>query len=224
MIKKEVNNKICLLVVVAVLFQISFVFAGVGIKWDKESALINENEKTCLIYYVYNPWPEATTVKIELSDETGELNEILTDQESETKLIPANTPSIEAIPIEFCFRAPNVYDRDCLAGDLMCELVCDVDQKEFSGEVVVKSVPATTEIGGAGGSSTTMAVSAPLKIKIRCNPHDRSYVLLYAFIAILCVLVIVIMVVRKYRKPKIQRDEEALKKLQERIRKEKKKK
>ncbi len=200
------NNKVIgFFVLLVVLFQISFVFAGVGIKWDKESALINENDRTCLTYYVYNPWNEDTTVKVELSDETGDLNSIVTEQESETKLVPANTSSKDALPIEFCFSAPEIYERDCLVGGLMCELVCEGDQREYVGEVVVKSVPEQTEIGGAGGSTTTMSVSAPLKIKVRCNPYERNYTVFYALIAVLCLIVITLLIYRKYKGPKSRR-------------------
>lgn len=208
------------LLIIIVMFG-SFVSAGVGIKWDKESALINEGEKTCLTYKIYNPWPEETYATIELSDE---LKEILTMQEAETKLIPENTASSEAIPVEFCFKSSSeVYERDCwLAGRFICKQECNEEQKIYSGDVLVQSVPDPTEMTGTGGSTTTMAVSAPLNIKIRCNPHSRDFTLIYAILLIVSLGTIGILLYRKYRKPKSERYKEELKNLKKKFKKEKK--
>ena len=206
-------RKLILLVMVIMLS--SFVLAGVGIKWGQESALINERGKTCMTYQVYNPWPEDTFVTIELSDE---LNEILTLQEVETKLVPADTASSEAIPIEFCFKVPRVYERDCwLFGSLICKQDCNEEQKIYSGEVSVKSVPS--EING-GGSATQMAVSAPLNIKIKCNAHPRNFSLIYIIITLISLTIIGLILYKKYRKPKLERDKEKLKKIKKKIKKE----
>lgn len=210
-------KKIALLVMIIMLS--SFVLAGVGIKWDEESALVNEGERTCLSYDVYNPWPEDTFVTIEVSDE---LKEILVLQEAETKLVPANTASSESIPIEFCFKVPKIYEKDCwLFEKFICKQECNEEQKVYSGEVLVKSV--ASEIEG-GGSSTTMAVSAPLNIRIRCNPHSRNFTLIYAIVLIVSLVVIGLILQKKYRKPKVERDREKLKKLKVKIGKESKRK
>ena len=207
----------CLVLMLLVLT--SLVSAGVGIKWEQESALVNENEKTCLTYKVYNPWPEESYVTIEVSDESGEIKEILTEQESEEKLVPANTASSEAIPIKFCFKVPKIYKRDCWVGNFICKQECNEEQKIYEGEVSVKSVPPPTEIGGAGGSATSMAVSAPLRIKVRCNAHSRDFTLIYIVLALISALVIGIVLYRRYRKPASERDKEKLRRLQEKIRK-----
>lgn len=217
-IKEVMVKKIILLVVIVIMLS-SFISAGVGIKWGQESALVNEREKTCLSYDVYNPWPDDTYVTIELSEE---LKEILIMQEAETKLVPKNTASSEAIPIEFCFKSPRVYERGCwLANTLICKQDCNEEQKVYSGEVVVKSVASPIE---GGGSATTMAVSAPLNVKIRCNVCPRNFTLIYVTVIIISLIVIGLILQKKYKKPKIQRDREKLKKLKTKIGKESKRK
>ena len=97
----EMKKERCMRVVAFVLLVValnSFVSAGVGIKWDRESALSNEGEDACLTYGVYNPWPEDTYVEVGVSEE---LEEVLTVQDVEATLVPAHTSSGEAIPIEF---------------------------------------------------------------------------------------------------------------------------
>ena len=217
--RKEARIGISLLVIMIALA--SFVSAGVGIKWDRESVLVSEGEKTCMTYSVYNPWPESTYVKIGPSEE---LKGILTLQDIESKLVPANTPSSSAIPVEFCFTIPNVYEKDCLTSGLICRQECKEEQKVYSGEVIVNAVPPPTEIGGTGGSATSMSVSAPLRIKVQCNAHARDYTLIYVLIAVISLVIIIILLYRKYRKPKIERDREKLKKLQSEIKQQKQKK
>lgn len=211
---KEVNIMRKLILLMMVIMLSSFVLAGVGIKWSQESAVINENGKACMSYEVYNPWPEDTFVTIELS---GELKEILTLQEVETKLIPADTPSSNAIPVEFCFKVPKVYERDCWIFGLICEQDCNEEQKIYSGEVLVKSV--ASEING-GGSATTMAVSAPLNIKIQCIAHARDFTLIYVLGIIISIIIIAVLLSKRYRKPKSERDKEKLQKLKKKIKKE----
>ncbi|MBM3234643.1 hypothetical protein FJZ19_06140 [Candidatus Pacearchaeota archaeon] len=201
------------------LLAMPLVSAGVGIKWNQESLIVNEGEKACMTYSVYNPWPEESYVTIELSDE---LKSVLTIQEAETKLVPANTPSSSAIPVKFCFKIPKVYEKDCWISEMLCKQECNEEQKIYDGEVLVKSVPSTVSITGSGGSTTQMAVSAPLRLKISCNKHGRDFTLIYAIIAVLAVVIIAVLIVRKYRKPKIERDMEKLKRLKEKISKEKK--
>lgn len=198
-----------------VILSVGFISAGIGIKWSQESAMINENEKTCMSYSVYNPWPEDSYVAISLG---GELNNVLIMQEAQNKLIPADTSSSNAIPVEFCFKVPTVYNRDCLiVGKLLCELKCNEEQKVYEGEVIVQSVPAPAQISGTGGSATQMAVSAPLRIRVRCNPYARDYTLLYVLIAAISGLIVAILLIKKYRKPKIERDREKLRKLKEKL-------
>jgi hypothetical protein len=191
MTKKLNLTILCFLITV---FLTSFVSAGVGIKWGQESVLVNENQETCLSYSVYNPWPDDTKVTIELSNE---LSEVLTLQSADTKLIPSNTASNQAIPVRFCFKSPKVYQEDCILGDsLLCQQKCSQEQVVYEGEVIVKSLPTPQ----AGGSSTSSSVSAPMKIKIRCNPYSRDLTLIYTLIAAISFIVIVVVLYKKYRK------------------------
>ncbi len=219
-VKMKRGDLIGIFCVLILLVSINFVLAGVGIKWDQESVLVDENEKTCLTYQVYNPWPEESYVAIEVSDEFGEIKNILIEQESEEKFVPANTASNVAIPIEFCFKVPNIYERDCWIGGFICEQECNEEQKVYEGEVLVKSVPPPTELGGGGGSATSMAVSAPLRIKVQCNAHSRDFTLIYMVLALVSLMVIGIVLYRKYRKPVAERDREKLRMLKEKIKKE----
>jgi hypothetical protein len=203
------------------------VSAGVGIKWSQESVLVNEGEKPCLTYSVYNPWPEESFVKIELSDE---LKRVLIMQESDSKHVPSNTPSTSAIPIEFCFKVPKVYPDECmLFGKLICHQTCSEVQKSFLGEVLVKSLPPTTTIGGSGGSTTTMSVSAPLRIKVNCISssyltNKKNLTFIFLLTAIIAFIIITVVMKKRYSKNQLQRDEDRLKRLKERIKLEKKKK
>jgi hypothetical protein len=211
-----------LFLVLMSLILIPLVSAGVGIKWGQESSLVKEGKKTCLTYEVYNPWPEETWVTIEAQ---GNILDIITSKQAETKLIPANTPSTNAIPLEFCFVVPNIYPQDCwIADKLMCKKDYNGEFKLYSGEILVKSVPAPANSGGSGGSTTAMAVSAPLKIRVDPNNHSRDFSLLYIIIAIISLIVVVFILKKKYSRSQLDKDKDQLKKLKEKIKKDKKKK
>lgn len=215
--RKEEILVIGLLIVFAIM---PFVSAGVGIKWEQESLIVAEGQKTCMTYSVYNPWPEETYVTIELSED---LKSILTNQEAESKLVPSNTPSSSSIPIKFCFEIPRVYERDCWISGYICKQECKEQPIEYTGEVLVKSLPSPNVVGGSGGSTTQMSVSAPLKLRISCNAYSRDYTLVYVALAAITLIIVILLLIKKYRKPKIERDREKLRKLQEEIRRAKKK-
>jgi len=198
--------------IVLALFLMQIASAGVGVKWEQESFLVNDGENTCLTYSVYNPWPEDSSVQIELPEN---LKNLLTSQEAETKIVPANTPSSSAIPVKFCFKVPRVYARDCLVGGFICKQECKEEQVVYDGEVSVKSVPGNAEMSGSGGSATQMAVSAPLRLKIVCKPHGRDFSLVYISLAVIAAIVIVVILFRKYRKPESERKKEKLEHLKE---------
>ena len=88
----------------------SIVSAGIGISWSQETSLVPEKTKTCLTYKIYNPWPEDSYVQVGLSDS---LMEIADKMEADVTFIPKETSSSEAIPVEFCFKTPRVYEEDC---------------------------------------------------------------------------------------------------------------
>lgn len=221
---RKIGVSACIFIVLVVSIVTNMVSAGVGLKWDREAKIVSENERTCFSYAVYNPWPKDSYAKIDVSEE---LQKILQFQESEEKLIPADTSSDEAIPVEFCFEVPRVYKegRDCWIGDkFLCAQECGAEQKMFSGEVLVTETGGPATGGGSGGSTTAVSVSAPLKIRVKCNAHSREFTIVYATLAIIFALIIIRVLVKKYRKPKIERDKDRLKRLQEEIRKESNKK
>jgi len=71
-----------------------------------------------------------------------------------------------------------------------------------------------------GGSATTMSVSAPLNIKVRCNAHSRNFTLVYVLLIMISSVSIGMLIYKKYRKPKLQRDNEKLNRLKKKIKKE----
>lgn len=174
------------------------VSAGVGISWNKETSLVPENTKTCLTYNVYNPWPDDSYVEIELSDN---LLGIANDVESEVKFVPKNTPSSQAIPVEFCFKTPRIYEEDCLLFDkLICKQDCLEDMKIYSGEVVVLESNDYISSGGSGGSATAISVSAPLKVKVQCVAHKRNYSIIYIFVIAVAGILLAINLLRRKKK------------------------
>jgi len=191
--------------------------AGVGIKWERESALAAGGEKACLTYGVYNPWPEETYVKVGVSEE---LQEVLIVQELNATLIPAHTGSEASIPVEFCFEVPKgIYKKNCWLGNFfVCKQECKDNQRVYDGDVEVKSVPPPM----GGGSAAIMAVSAPLRVKVRCDPHDRVYTLLYVLLGIIALVVLIFII--RHRKPREQRIKEEMAELRAKLKDEKKKK
>lgn len=200
---------------------IPMIYAGVGIKWDRQSMLIPEGERGCLSYSVYNPWPKETNVVIDVSDE---LKPVLVLQEAETKFVPAYTYSNQSIPIKFCFKAPFVFPKDCLIAGFICKKVCTENFREFRGEVIVSSVPGTSPTGGSGGSATRMAVGAPLVLRVQCIAHPRNFILVYILIGLIAALIIGGLLYKKYRKSPLERDKDKLRALKDKIKRESKKK
>jgi len=200
MIEKKVvkNLKIFSLALALILIVLPFVSAGVGISWDKETSLIPENTKTCLTYKVYNPWPEDSTVEIALSDN---LMEIVSYIQSESVFVPKDTSSKNAIPIEFCFKTPNVYEKDCfLFNKLLCKQDCIENMRIYEGEVEVLEVGDQVKGSGAGGSATAVSVSAPLRVKVQCVAHTRNYSLIYILIAVAAGIFLIINLIQRRKK------------------------
>lgn len=205
-------------------FLISLISAagGVGIKYSQQSAKIPEGAKTCMTYSVYNPWEDDTYVKIKVSEG---LQEILTLQETEAVKIPAHTSSSEAIPVEFCFEVPKVYDREYqmegvpILGRAISKLDCPSDTFTYSGEVLVQSVASPFSVSGSGGSATQMVVGAPLNVRVECMAYNWDYTFVYIVVAFLSAGVVGLILFRRYRKPKAQRIKEKMKKLRAEMKK-----
>jgi hypothetical protein len=204
MIKKRVITKVSivfLFLIFGFMLISPLASAGVGLSWNQQSSLVPENTKTCLTYKVYNPWPTDSYIEIQLSDE---LMEIVSYFDTDVTFVPKETSSSEAIPVEFCFKTPRVYEKDCWIGNsLICKQECTQDMKVYSGEVEVMEASSSDLTGaGAGGSATAMAVSAPLAVKVQCVPHSRNYTLIYLVIAIIAGILLIMNLLRKKKKKK----------------------
>ncbi|MEK6945178.1 MAG: hypothetical protein AABW63_00085 [Nanoarchaeota archaeon] len=220
MIKKDLRGKTFFFVVISVIF-ISSVSAGIGIRSYQDSVLLNEGEQGCVTIGAYNPFDTGTNVIVGISDS---LKEVLVSQEADSKYLPPQTSSDNAIPLKFCFKVPQIYQRDCTVGNFVCELKCSEEQKIYDGDIYLQSIPAANDGGGIAGSTTKMSVSRPLKVGVVCTPHSRDYTLAYLVLAVASGLTIFFVLFRRLRKPKVERDKEKLMKLKEAIRKESSKK
>ena len=197
--KKEA--KILFTLIALSLFVIPFGSAGVGVRWNQETAFIPENSVVCLTYGIYNPWPTDSYVQINLSES---LQEIVKSVDTKVTSIPQNTFSNSSIPVEFCFKTPKVYEEKCKLFDkFLCKQDCTEEMKVYEGEVQVSEVSEeTVKSGGSGGSSTAMSVSAPLRVKVKCVAHSTNYSLVYALVGIIA---LAILTWRLYKRRKKER-------------------
>jgi hypothetical protein len=186
---------------------------GVGLSWDRETLIINEGEETCIDYGIYNPWDEDVNAQLTLSPE---LSAIATEVDSEIKYVVAQTWHNKSIPIRLCFKVDNVYEKDCLIGNQVCAQTCSVPEKAYEGSVGAQEIKDVTGTGGTG-SATNLAVSVPLKLRVRCAPHTREYILLWLIILVAAAIGFIITLWYKKRKPPIERKKELLEKLKKEI-------
>ncbi|MBS3084297.1 hypothetical protein J4411_00080 [Candidatus Pacearchaeota archaeon] len=166
-----------------------FASAGVGLKWEQETALVPENSKVCLTYGVYNPWPRDSYVKVQLSES---LSDVIVSSEGIVDSIPKNTFSNSSIPVKFCFQTPKVYSQDCLLfNSLLCSQSCDEEMRVYEGQVeVVEVSESELKAGGSGGSATTMTVSAPLRVKVQCIAHGTDYGVVYIAVGVIALIIL----------------------------------
>ncbi|MFA5953204.1 MAG: hypothetical protein WC812_01295 [Candidatus Pacearchaeota archaeon] len=168
--------------------------AGVGVKWSKESSLVSENSKVCMSYDVYNPWPQDTYATISLSPE---LMEIIDYIGSDIVFLPNETSSTNAIPVEFCFKTPKVYEKDCWVGDVFfCKQDCLEEMKTYEGEVLVMETSPDQSSQSAQGSATKMSVSAPLRIRVQCEAQNRNFSALYVLVGLIALILLIINLVK----------------------------
>jgi hypothetical protein len=194
---KNKNLKLIVLFTSLIIFS-SLVSAGIGIKVSQESILVPEGEEGCITYYVYNPFNEDAKASISV---TSDLRDILQYQDKETQVIPAKTSSGEALPIEFCFKIPKqVYEKDCLIGDIMCKQECNMERIIFEGEVVLNEIQNSNE-GDVQGSKTALTLGYPLKVGVKCKEHPRDLTALYIVIAAIA-LIFILITTKKDKKKK----------------------
>lgn len=215
----------CFLIIA--LFFISFASAGIGIKSTQRTFIFDEGGRNCIeSVSAYNPFDTATMATIGISEE---LQEVLVEQSAEERLIPAETSSDNSIPLKFCFEIPDsVYIKQELGVPILGNVVggkidcAGQPEKEYSGEVVIQSIPvAGAGDSGFGGSSTVMSVSTPVGIKVRCVSQGYDFTIVYIAVAILSAGVVAIILFRRYRKPKSERLREQMKKLRDEMKKSK---
>jgi hypothetical protein len=200
------------------LLSINMVFA-VGIKWYTEEESVEESSEKCIRYGAYNPSSNDIIVKV---DVTKTLRVIVMDGSTGDKLVKARTSSSEAEDVNFCFKVATVYEPDCLIGNLLCEQTCEEDTKSYSGELVMTEVPINQ--GGGTGSAATVSAAAPLKINVSCSISKREWGPVYITTIILILCIIGALLYKKYRTPKLERDKNKLRKLQQKIKSEERKK
>ncbi len=193
---KNKNLKFIVLFASLIIFS-SLVTAGIGIKVSQESILVPEGEEGCVTYYVYNPFDKDSKASISV---TSELRDILQYQDKETQIIPAETSSGEAIPVEFCFQIPKqVYEKDCLVGDMLCKQECNMERKIFEGEVVLNEIQEEGE--NNEGSATALTLGYPLKVGVKCKEHPRDLTPVYIIIAAVA-LILILITTKKDKKKK----------------------
>ncbi|PJE81317.1 hypothetical protein COU58_03125 [Candidatus Pacearchaeota archaeon CG10_big_fil_rev_8_21_14_0_10_32_42] len=183
------NIAFLFLTLVLVLTVVPLYSAGVGLRWEQETALVPENSDVCLTYGVYNPWPKDSYVKVQLSES---LQEIIISSDNKVDSIPRSTFSNSSIPVRFCFKTPSIYKKDCLLLDsLLCSQSCEEEMKIYEGRVeVVEVSESQLKEGGSGGSATTMTVSAPLRVKVQCIPYSTDYSLVYIVVGAIALIIL----------------------------------
>ena len=72
----------------------------------------------------------------------------------------------------------------------MCEQSCGVEEKVYSGEVLIVELNSL-EKQEKDISETSISLSAPLNLKVKCDSHPRRYSSLYILIALIAFLLLV---------------------------------
>ena len=181
---KIISIAVLVLMVVLILPQATLARKGVGVVWDTETEIVREGSTHCVQYGIYNPWDEDVYAILSVSED---LKNIITNEESEIKLIKAGTLHENAIPIEFCFDIAKIYKENCLIGNSICEQKCEETEVVYEGKIVAMEQPSGSS-GGTVGSATSLGVSIPLKLKVKCNSHPTDWTLAYVAIIIVILL------------------------------------
>ena len=173
---------------------VSAATVGMGVRWYKESAIVNEGTQACIEYGLYNPEPWDVPVYGYL-EATGDLAKIYV--KTEPTLIPVNTSSKEAIAKTICFDIPKTYEENCVLG-LFCERECQESEIAYEnyvrlrGEVIGRYTYDATAFGGGTGSATGTSVAIPLELAISCQPQERNKPVFYGTIGILIIAIALI--------------------------------
>lgn len=197
--KRIVSILVLFIAFTLILSHAVFARKGVGIVWNTETEIVNENSKHCIEYGIYNPWEEDVEAKLGVSPE---LEDIIVELESEPKFIKAGTTNDIAVPVDFCFSIGEVYSKDCLIGNFVCEKRCEEPEIVYTGKVMAREEPKK---GGEGavGSATSLGVAVPLRLRVKCSPYARDYTLVYAVVIIISLILILWIVYRKRKRKRI---------------------
>ena len=139
----------------------------------------------------------------------------------EDKIVKANTGSDNVEDINFCFKVSKVYEPDCLIGNLLCEQKCGGEPKEYKGSVIMTD---DTQTEGGSGSGTSISATAPLRFVVSCVEYERDWSPAYIAGIVIVLIILGILFYKKYSTPILIRDEDKLKRLEEKVQKEKGKK
>lgn len=197
------------LIMIILIFPI--VNAGSGIVYDSEIVNLPEEATSCIEYKVYNPWDRPTNIKVSAR---GDLESIVLD--SKTIPVEANVFHEEAIPLELCFKIPDLYEEDCLFWKIGCKRECNEEKVEYKGDVVALELSDSSSSGT--GSQITGAVTAPLTIEAKCEAQDRDYLSILGVVGMIIFSIVSVLIWNNSRAP----PEERKKKKAERLRKKEK--
>ena len=100
----------------------------------------------------------------------------------------------KAVPINFCFEIKKIYKEDCLLGNMLCEQKCNEELISYSGKIFVNEEPSKAE---GFGSATSLGVSVPLKLTVKCKPSARDWTLGYSILVVVSLLLIILILQRR---------------------------
>ncbi|MCK5040265.1 MAG: hypothetical protein KAR87_04830 [Candidatus Aenigmarchaeota archaeon] len=194
---------------------LTYATVGIGIKWFTDTEFVSENSQKCISYGLYNPFDEDV---IGYLTATKGLEDIYEAEDS--KLIFAGVASNKSIGTKICFSIPQVYEKDCLIGNIfLCKRTCEDgvgiplvrDEDSITGKAEFKKIIYEGEVmasytlntgGGAVGSATGTSFAAPLKLTVRCEAEERNWMPVYIVLLVLIILMYLAVLKRKKRDKK----------------------
>ncbi|MCP3682824.1 MAG: hypothetical protein GY861_09060 [bacterium] len=185
--------KIKILIILALIFcmiipQAAVARKNVGLIWDTQTEIVFEGSTHCTQYGVYNPWDEDVNVVLSVSEE---LKDVIRAENSDGEFVPTRTLHENSIPIEFCFKVANVYEKDCLIGDFFCKKTCGEDDLAFEGKVIAMEKTETKE-------KIPLGVSVPIIIKVKCEGEYTDLSTIYSAVGAIAILALLIIVILSY--------------------------
>ncbi len=157
---------------------------GAGIKWGVASLYMDEGQRKCIDYGIYNPWDEDVSIALKVD---GEIIQFADKIELEPKLVRAGTSSQDAIFQPLCFSAKRV--SGCSVGEI----------RNFKGEIVAS--PVISQESSGSGSTTATSASAPLELAVKCTGAVGLTSTTTILIGILIIVILlVIVLILKFRK------------------------